>query len=118
MLGPGPETSTDVYLGTKSASTEACKFPGGPGALPPVPPPWMSTWEPNRPPQRHAAPAPWMSTWEPKREWENEVRQPELEAPLTKRQLKCRQNKDFKLAKKLKNLEKENDNLKSQMEVS
>ena len=67
----------------------------------------LSTWEPNRPPQ--------MSTWEPEREQENEVRQPELEA-LTKRQLKRRRNKDSKLAKKFKNLEKENDNLKSQME--
>ena len=67
----------------------------------------MSTWEPNRPPQ--------MSTWELEREWENEVRQPELEA-LTKRQLKRRRNKDSKLAKKFKNLEKENNNLKSQME--
>ena len=43
------------------------------------------------------------------------MRQPKLEA-LTKRQLKHRQNKDSKLAKKFKNLEKENDNLKSQME--
>ena len=42
---------------------------------------------------------------------------PELEAPLTKRQLKRRQNRDYKLAKKLKNLEKENNNLKSQMEA-
>ena len=70
----------------------------------------MSTWEPNRPPQRHAVPAPRMPTWEPNRpsqmspfrapprdatwepecEQENEVRQPELEAPLTKRQLKHR----------------------------
>ena len=55
------------------------------------------------------------TTWEPEREWENEARQPELEA-LTKRQLKHRRNKDSKLAKKFKNLEKENDNLKSQME--
>ena len=67
----------------------------------------MSTWEPNRPPQ--------MSTWEPEHEWENEVRQPKL-AALTKRQLKRMQNRDSKLAKKFKNLEKENDNLKSQME--
>ena len=67
-------------------------------------PPQMSTWEPNRPPQRHTAPAPRMSTWEPNQppqrcsqmstwepecEWQNEVRQPELEA-LTKRQLKHR----------------------------
>ena len=62
-----------------------------------------------------------MSTWEPQREPQGEVqteaRQPELEAPLTKRQLKHRQNKDSKLAKKFKNLEKENDNLKSQMEA-
>ena len=58
---------------------------------PPPPPPQMSTWEPNQPPQ--------MSTWEPNRppqmptwemecEQENEVRQPQLEAPLIKRQLK------------------------------
>ena len=67
----------------------------------------MSTWEPNLPPQ--------MFTWEPECEWENEVRQPELEA-LTKRQLKHKRNKDSKLAKKFKNLEKENDNLRSQME--
>ena len=50
-----------------------------------------------------------MSTWEPE--------QPELEVPLTKRQLKHRRNRDSKLAKKFKNLEKENDNLKSQMEA-
>ena len=74
-----------------------------------VPAPWMSTWEPNRPPQ--------MSTWEPEHEQDNEVRQPELEAPLTKRQLKHRRNKDSKLAKKFKNLEKEVDNLKSQMDA-
>ena len=63
--------------------------------------PQMSTWEPNRPPQRRLQ----MSTWEPECEWENEVRQPELEA-LTKSQLKCKRNKDSKLAKKFKNLEK------------
>ena len=57
-----------------------------------------ASWEPNRPSQ--------MSTWEP-----------ELEVPLTKRQLKHRRNRDSKLAKKFKNLEKENDNLKSQMEA-
>ena len=56
------------------------------------------TWEPNRPPQ--------MSTWEP-----------ELEVPLTKRQLKRRCNKDSKLVKKFKNLEKETNNLKSQIEA-
>ena len=42
--------------------------------------------------------------------------QPELEAPLTKRQLKHRRNKDSKLNKKFKNLEAEIDNLKSQMD--
>ena len=47
-----------------------------------------------------------MSTWEP-----------ELEVPLTKRQLKCRRNKNSKLAKKFKNLEKENSNLKFQMKA-
>ena len=66
---------------------------------PPSPPPQMSTWEPNRPPQ--------MSTWEPEKT--------ELEVPLTNRQLKRRRNRDSKLAKKFKNLEKENDNLKSQI---
>ena len=50
-----------------------------------------------------------MSTWE--------LEQPELEVPLTKRQIKHRRNKDSKLAKKFKNLEKENSNLKSQMEA-
>ena len=56
------------------------------------------------------------ATWEPECEPQTETRQPkELEAPLTKRQLKHRRNKDSKLAKKFKNLEAENDNLKSQM---
>ena len=54
-----------------------------------------------------------MSTWEP---IDDRPRQPELEAPLTKRQLKCRQNKDSKLAKKFKSLEAEINNLKSQMD--
>ena len=58
-----------------------------------------------------------MSTWEPEREQENEVRQPELDAPLTKRQLKCRGNKDSKLAKKFVSLGAEISNLKSQMEA-
>ena len=71
----------DVYLGTKSASTESHSHT--------VPALRMSAWEPNQLPQRHAAPTSWMSTWEPEREQENEVRQPELEA-LTKRQLKRR----------------------------
>ena len=42
--------------------------------------------------------------------------QPELEAPLTKRQLKRGGNKDSKLNKKFKNLEEEIDNLKPQMD--
>ena len=86
-------------------------------------PPQMSTWEPNRPPQRCTEPTSRMSTWEPNQppqmstwEPEREPQQPELEAPLTKRQLKCRRNKDSKLVKKFKNLVAENDNLKSQME--
>ena len=57
-------------------------------------PPRGATWEPNRPPQ--------MSTWE--------AEQPELEVPLTKRQLKRRRNRDSKLAKKFKNLEKKKKN--------
>ena len=65
----------------------------------------MSTWEPNQ-----------GATWELEPEPQTETRQPELEAPLTKRQLKHRRNKDSKPAKKFKNLEAENNNLKSQME--
>ena len=66
--------------------------------------------------QRPPPPPPQMSTWEPECEWENEVRQPELEAgsrgtllrvPLTKRQLKHRQNNDSKLAKKFVSLDAE-----------
>ena len=58
-----------------------------------------------------------MSAWEPQREPQTEVRQPELEAPLTKRQLKCRRNKDSKLTKKFKSLDAEISNLKSQMDT-
>ena len=58
-----------------------------------------------------------MSTWKPKREPQTKVRQPELEeAPLTKRQLKHRQNRDSKLAKKFKSLDVKISNLKSQMD--
>ena len=61
-----------------------------------------------------------MSTWElqrePQGEVQTEVRQPELEAPLTKRQLKRRRNKDSKTAKKFVSLDAEIDNLKSKME--
>ena len=41
----------------------------------------------------------------------------ELEAPLTKRQLKHRRNKDSKLAKKFKILDAEVSNLKSQIDA-
>ena len=59
-----------------------------------------------------------MSTWEPQREPQTEVRQPKLkEAPLTKRQLKHRRNRDSKLAKKFKSLDAEISNLKSQMDA-
>ena len=61
-----------------------------------------------------------MSTWEPQREpqgkAQTEAKQAEFEAPLTKRQLKRRRNKDSKPAKKFKSLDAEIDNLKSQME--
>ena len=61
-----------------------------------------------------------MSTWElqrePQGEAQTEARQPELEALLTKRQLKHRPNKDSKLAKKFISLDAEIGNLKSQME--
>ena len=67
--------------------------------------------------QRPPSPAPRGATWKPQREPQTEARQSELEAPLTKRQLKHRRSRDSKLAKKFKNLEKENDNLKSQMEA-
>ena len=57
------------------------------------------------------------ATWELECERENEVRQPKLEALLTKRQLKHRQNKDSKLAKKFVSLDAEIGNLKSQKEA-
>ena len=72
---------------------------------PPPPPPQMF---PSGAPPRGA-------TWEPQRQPQTEVRQPELEAPLTKRQLKHRRNKDFKPAKKFVSLDAEINNLKSQM---
>ena len=83
-----------------------------------APTPQMSTWEPNRPPQMSPSGAPLRgATWELERERKNEVRKPELEAPLTKRQLKRGRNKDSKLAKKFKSLDAEISNLKSQMEA-
>ena len=75
--------------------------------------------------QRPLPPPPQMSpsgalprgtTWELQREPQTEARQPKLEeAPLTKRQLKHRRNKDSKLTKKFKSLDAEISNLKSQM---
>ena len=82
---------------------------------------WEPQKEPNRPPHPNRGPrstAPWgppptQTTWEPQT-----TTQPKLEeAPLTKRQLKCRRNKDSKLAKKFKSLEAEINNLKSQMDT-
>ena len=66
--------------------------------------------------QRPPPPPPQMSTWEQQRKPQTETRQPELEVPLTKRQLKRRRAKDSELAKKFKSLDAEIDNLKSQME--
>ena len=62
-------------------------------------------------------PTPQMSTWQLVRKWDNEARQPELEANLTKRQLKHRRDKDSKPAKKFISLDAEIGNLKFQMEV-
>ena len=70
-------------------------------------PNWPRPPHPNRPPP----PLP-TQTLEP---IDHRLR-PELEAPLTKRQLKHRQNKNSKLAKEFKNLEAEIDNLKFQMD--
>ena len=63
-----------------------------------------------------------MSTWELEHEQEQQEgplvpRSVELEAPLTKRQLKHRRNKDSKLAKKFISLKAEISNLKSQMDT-
>ena len=54
-----------------------------------------------------------MSTWE----LECEQEQPKLEAPLMKRQLKHRRNKDSKLAKHFVSLNEEISNLKSRMDT-
>ena len=53
---------------------------------------------------------------EPQGQVQTEARQPELEVPLTKRQLKHWRNKDSKLVKKFKSLDAEIGNLKSQIE--
>ena len=66
----------------------------------------------NRPPRPNRPPTPpQMSSLEPI----NDRLRPELEGPLTKRQLKRRRNKDSKLNKEFKRLETDIDNLKSQM---
>ena len=57
------------------------------------------------------------ATWELQREPQTKARQAELEAPLTKRQLEHRQNKDSKLTKKFESLDAEISNLKSQMDT-
>ena len=86
--------------------------------------PPLQSWEPrmgpgpqralNRPPRpTRPPPPPPTQTWE----LQTKARQPELEAPLTKRQLKRRRNKDSKLAKEFKSLEAEISNLKSQMDA-
>ena len=93
-----------------------------PGA--PQPPPVPQRWVP---PPASPPPPPQMSTWEP---IDDRLRQPEpevleeagalgslLHVPPTKRQLKRRQNRDSKLAKKFKSLDAEISNLKSQMEA-
>ena len=78
--------------------------------------PPLQSWEPSmpqralsRPPHRNRPPP--TQTWEP---IDDRLR-PELEAPLTKRQLKRRRNKDSKLAKEFRRPEADIDNLKSQM---
>ena len=90
---------------------------GPPGAPGPADP-----WEPNHPPRPNRPPPDQSTTqnWEP---IDDRLR-PELEAgrstlciPLTKRQLKHRQNKDSKQAKKFKSLNAEIDDLKSQIKV-
>ena len=79
----------------------------------PLPPP--PTRPPPTPPgQRHATAT---QTWEPQTAGQGFATQPELEeAPLTKRQLKHRRNKDSKLNKEFKRLEADIDHLKSQMD--
>ena len=90
--------------------------------------PPLQSWEPsmpqralNRPPHPNRPPPPppgqsATQTWELQTTGCGFATQPELEAPLTKRQLKHRRNKDSKLNKKFTNLEKEINNLKSQMD--
>ena len=71
----------------------------------PLTPPQMSTWGPTDPQGLGLQSSP----------IDDRLR-PELEAPLTKRQLKHRRNKDSKLSKEFRRLEADIDNLKSQMD--
>ena len=77
----------------------------------------MSTWEPIDDRLRPTGESP---GWTPPMLAPHPVvrgaRQPKLEAPLTKRQLKHRRNNYSKLNQKFKNLEAEIDNLKPQMD--
>ena len=54
-----------------------------------------------------------MSTWEPEREQENEVRQPELEAPLASKST----NAGFK-RKKIRSMKKEADKIAEKLRES
>ena len=74
------------------------------------PPLWMSTWEQER--EQEQSEGPLVPCWQGPT-----LRSMELEAPLMKKQLQCRRNRDSKVAKKLKSLDAEISNLKSQMEV-
>ena len=75
--------------------------------------PPLQSWEPNRPPRPNGPPPPPPTqTWEP---IDDRLR-PKLEAPLMKRQHKCRRTKDAKLAKRFVNLNSEINNLKLRME--
>ena len=75
---------------------------------PRLPPPGQSCASATRPPQTPPGQSA-TQTWKPQT-------QPKLEAPLMKRQLKHRRNKDSKLNKEFKRLEADIDNLKSQMD--
>ena len=77
----------------------------------------LQSWEPSIIPQQPNRPLPSPPT-PPTQTWElqTEARQPKLEAPLMKRQLKSRRNKDSKLNREFKRLEADIDNLKSQMD--
>ena len=86
--------------------------------------PRLQSWEPsmpqralNRPPHpnRPPPPPPGQSATQTSEPIDDRLRPKLEEAPLTKRQLKHRRNKNSKLAENCKSLEAEIDNLKSQM---